>query len=99
MLVLLIDASFIIVHTSLWSQDQLPDKLKSRAGREPARDRARAPLYLAWALLFTYFLFDDSRELHDTMGHALVSKLGMNGVFGSRAQEFGELAAYAFCSA
>jgi hypothetical protein len=50
-------------------------------------------------LLFTYFLFDDSRELHDTMGHALVSKLGMNGVFGSRAQEFGELAAYAFCSA
>ena len=26
------------------------------------------------------------------MGHALVSKLGMNGVFGTRAQEFGELA-------
>jgi hypothetical protein len=100
MLVLVIDASFhhrshiALVAGSTSRQAQI-----SSEDGEPARDRARAPLYLAWALLFTYFLFDDSRELHDIMGHALVSKLGMNGVFGSRAQEFGELAAYAFCSA
>jgi hypothetical protein len=92
MLVLLIDASFIIVHTSLWSQDQLPDKLKSRAGRGACpRSRAGAALSRL-GIAVHLFLFDDSRESHDTMGHALVSKLGMNGVFGTRAQEFGELA-------
>jgi hypothetical protein len=61
--------------------------------------RKQAPLYLAWALLFVYFLFDDSRSLHETMGHVLVAKFGLKGAFGLRAQEFGELAAFALSGA
>ena len=98
MLVLLIDASFVIrSHIALVSRIDFQTSSNLERDGEPARDRAR--LYLARALLFTYFCSTIRRKSRDTMGHALVSKLGMNGVFGTRAQEFGELAAYAFCSA
>lgn len=53
------------------------------------------PVYGIGALLFFYFLLDDSLEIHETFGGHIVKWAGLVPAFGLRAQDFGELAVYA----
>jgi hypothetical protein len=48
-------------------------------------------IYFAWALLFTYFLFDDSLRIHELFGSRLVHHFHFQPMFSLRAQDFGEL--------
>lgn len=48
--------------------------------------------YLAWALLFTYFLLDDALQIHERMGEYLTKDLTGEAPFGLRMQDIGELA-------
>lgn len=48
--------------------------------------------YLAWALVFTYFLLDDALEVHESMGGYLVQNASFTAPFGLRLQDIGELA-------
>jgi len=48
-------------------------------------------IYFSWALLFVYFLFDDSLQIHETFGHYLAIQFNFQARFGLRAQDFGEL--------
>jgi hypothetical protein len=50
-----------------------------------------SPLYLAWCLLFSYLLLDDSIEIHETLGLAISNKLALLPAFNLRARDFGEL--------
>jgi hypothetical protein len=58
--------------------------------------RASNLLYFCWALLFGYFLVDDSFEIHEALGHRLASTLGSSQIFGFNTQDFGELFAFGF---
>lgn len=53
------------------------------------------PVYSVGALLFFYFLLDDSLEIHETIGEYIVEWYGVVPAFGLREQDFGELAVYA----
>jgi len=48
-------------------------------------------IYVAWALLFMYFLFDDSLRIHELLGRRLVHHFHFQPMFDLRAQDFGEL--------
>jgi hypothetical protein len=48
-------------------------------------------IYFAWALLFLYFLLDDSLQFHENFGAYLVEYFNFKPNFGLRAQDFGEL--------
>ncbi len=55
--------------------------------------------YIAWALVFTYFLLDDGLQLHEKLGAALAEKYQFKELFGLRPQDFGELAITAMAGA
>lgn len=48
-------------------------------------------LYMGWALLYLYFLLDDSLSFHEHFGGMLVDALSLPAMFGLRAQDLGEL--------
>lgn len=51
--------------------------------------------YIAWMLVFTYFLFDDSLKIHELFGQYIAKALNFNPPFNFRPQDLGELAASA----
>jgi hypothetical protein len=53
--------------------------------------RTRQGVYAAWALLFTYLLFDDSASIHETVGELVAAKLNYVPMFGLRATDLGQL--------
>ncbi|MGI9595868.1 MAG: hypothetical protein ACR2QK_06895 [Acidimicrobiales bacterium] len=53
--------------------------------------RFRAPLYPAWAAVFTYLLIDDSAEVHETAGEALGEWLGIGTRFGIEQRDLGQI--------
>lgn len=57
-----------------------------------AFSRRRAPLYLAWAILFFYFLLDDAIQIHEEVGGILVAAFDIGPALALRGQDFGELA-------
>jgi len=58
--------------------------------------RLRKLLYVSYAGLFVYFLLDDFFQIHETAGKTLANFVLLQSNFGLRAQDFGELAVYAF---
>ena len=48
--------------------------------------------YVAWALVFAYFLVDDVLSLHEVFGSAVARRLTFAAPFGLRLQDMGELA-------
>lgn len=58
--------------------------------------RRRRLIYLSWAALFTYFLLDDSLELHEILGARVAEMLLLHPVLGLRPQDLGELAVSLF---
>lgn len=60
--------------------------------------KTRRPAYPVFALLFLYFLIDDSFELHE-QGGALIGEIYFQPAFGLRAVDFGELAVTGFFGA
>ncbi|MEE8224995.1 MAG: hypothetical protein V3R42_04680 [candidate division NC10 bacterium] len=56
----------------------------------------RSPLYFSWALLFGYLLIDDSFAVHERLGIKISSYMNFSPALRLRAQDFGELAVYAF---
>lgn len=58
--------------------------------------RAREGVYAAWALLFTYLLFDDALTIHETVGQTLATTWIQIPAIGLRAKDFGELTVSAF---
>ena len=57
-----------------------------------AFSRSREPLYLAWAMLFFYFLLDDANRIHEQLGTRLEMAFDLGPALGLRGQDFGELA-------
>ena len=57
-----------------------------------AFDVRRKPLYFVWAVLFVYFLVDDSYSIHEQVGRSLKTSFGFEPALALRAQDFGELA-------
>ncbi|NBC00204.1 MAG: hypothetical protein GVY15_05015 [Bacteroidetes bacterium] len=53
--------------------------------------KKREGLYFIGALLFFYFLLDDSLEIHETVGGSIVDLLDIQPAFGLRGQDYGEL--------
>ncbi len=47
--------------------------------------------YIAWAMLFTYLLCDDSMLIHEQVGLVIANKLEFTPLFGLRLQDYGEL--------
>ena len=47
-------------------------------------------LFLAWALLFSYLLLDDSLSIHETIGSKLSDFFQFQDVFNLRSADFGE---------
>ena len=58
--------------------------------------RLRRLLYVTYAGLFVYFLLDDYFQIHETAGKSLANFVLLQSKFGLRAQDFGELAVFAF---
>lgn len=52
----------------------------------------RALHYLVWATVFTYFLADDSLQVHERAGRGLAAQLELVPALGLRSRDFGELA-------
>ncbi len=52
---------------------------------------SRNVAYCAWCMLFTYFLLDDSLQIHERGGAFLVERLSLVPMFQLRAQDYGEL--------
>ncbi len=48
-------------------------------------------IYFSWSLLFLYFLFDDSLQIHEKLGESLVNHFNVQPMFGLRANDLGEL--------
>ncbi|MBA1274513.1 hypothetical protein [Stutzerimonas azotifigens] len=55
----------------------------------------RSPTYLAWAMVFAYFLADDALALHERVGALFAVHLDIAPPFGLRVEDVGELAASA----
>ena len=53
--------------------------------------RQRKLIYLAFALLFLYFLIDDSFEVHEKFGLVMADLFGFQAWFGLRPLDWGEL--------
>jgi hypothetical protein len=47
--------------------------------------------YAAWALVFTYFLFDDALCIHEKGGRLIASRLDIVPLFGLGLKDYGEL--------
>jgi hypothetical protein len=47
--------------------------------------------YTSWAILFTYFLIDDSFQIHETFGGFIANIITFSPPFGLRRQDIGEL--------
>lgn len=58
--------------------------------------RAANLLYFCWALLFGYFLVDDSLKIHRHFGAYLSDAFGPEPIFGLNSQILGELTVFAF---
>lgn len=54
--------------------------------------KKREGIYIVGALLFFYFLLDDSLKIHETYGGSIADLLDIQSVFGLRGQDYGELA-------
>lgn len=54
--------------------------------------KRRETSYLAWALLFTYLLLDDSLAIHERIGSLIAANLNFAPPLGLRLQDLGELA-------
>lgn len=54
--------------------------------------RRRSPLYLHWALLFSYLLLDDALRLHERGGLWLAETVGLPALLQLRPRDLGELA-------
>ena len=54
--------------------------------------RRHNALYLAWAVLFSYFMLDDSLNIHEMLGWPVAERLELVPAFGLRAKDFGEFA-------
>jgi hypothetical protein len=52
--------------------------------------RKREGVYFIGALIFFYFLLDDSLEIHETVGGSVVHLLDIQSAFGLRAKDYGE---------
>lgn len=48
--------------------------------------------YVAWVLVFAYFLCDDAFEIHENVGQYITSNITLMPPFGLRLQDIGELA-------
>lgn len=48
-------------------------------------------VFLFWAILYGYFLLDDSLQIHEILGRAVVRNFGIESIVGIRAESFGEL--------
>ena len=48
--------------------------------------------YIPWVLLFTYFLLDDSKQIHEQAGYLISEHFNFTPPFGLRLQDYGELA-------
>lgn len=59
----------------------------------------RETSYLAWALLFTYLLLDDSLQIHEHAGGLVAASLDFAPSLGLRAKDLGELAVSAMSGA
>ncbi len=51
--------------------------------------------YIPWVLLFTYFLLDDSLQIHEHAGYFFTEHFNFTPLFGLRMQDYGELASAA----
>jgi len=52
----------------------------------------RSLYYVPWALVFTYFLFDDYLQIHERVGSHIAANLTFIPPFGLRLQDVGEFA-------
>ena len=63
----------------------------------------REPLLLSLALIFLFFLIDNSLGIHERIGTELMQQLGLEGAWGLRGNDFGKLTFWALaggaCSA
>ena len=50
-------------------------------------------LYVSWASIFTYFLLDDSLQVHEGVGRYIAKHLNIVPILALRLQDYGELAA------
>jgi hypothetical protein len=55
--------------------------------------------YGVWVVFFAYLLFDDMREIHETVGTIIASQLSFSPPFGLRLQDMGELSVSAIVGA
>jgi hypothetical protein len=55
--------------------------------------------YIAWIVVFTYFLVDDSLQIHETIGEFVSMRYDFQPFFHLRKQDFGELTASATAGA
>lgn len=55
----------------------------------------RRPIYFAFLFIFTYYLADDSLQIHEILGGFLAHRLALPEAFGLRGQDFGEMATWA----
>ncbi|WP_018984278.1 hypothetical protein [Salinimonas chungwhensis] len=53
--------------------------------------RFKALVLVAWAMIFSYMLLDDSLQIHESVGGYLVTMFDIQPAFRLRAQDFGEL--------
>jgi hypothetical protein len=58
-----------------------------------AAARAGARPYAAWALVFAYLMFDDSLQIHESVGRYVAANAGFAPAFGLRVDDYGELLA------
>ena len=52
----------------------------------------RSFCFIAWVLVFSYFLLDDALSLHETVGLLISRNLGITPILGLRPEDYGELA-------
>ncbi|MBS3953034.1 MAG: hypothetical protein KGZ88_08810 [Methylomicrobium sp.] len=55
--------------------------------------------YLAWTVVFAYFLLDDSLQVHERIGEIIAAKFQFKPYFGLQPQDWGELAVSAMAGA
>lgn len=53
--------------------------------------RNRAPVFILWAALFTYLLFDDLLELHERLGYLIAVQFDFPAILNLRPRDLGEV--------
>jgi hypothetical protein len=56
--------------------------------------RFRKRIYLVWVVLYTYFLVDDSFQIHEHGGRLIAGHLGSGKILALRTQDIGEITIY-----